>query len=160
MENKEEDLESLLVALNEGIGSKAVGLCYSVRGEIQTYCTIPACSGWEDFVGIECLGLPRGGWHRRILIDPVASIDCGCGLHSVRSFLIDQIWILVVLTDGPLISEADAVIANAVTLLAEILRPSPWRKGSSSQPPSNPSGQSGPAELGIPAWWTRRLTDS
>ena len=150
------ELPRLLNALEEGIEARAVGLFDASRGRLHAASTIPTHDFWDAFDGVDCLNVDWGDWDRELLMEGRTRVPCGCGRHAVGAYLVQGRWALIVFEDGPLITGAEAVIANAFKILHGLL-PARRAKNESASPEG---GGANPGEGGIPIWWARRRASS
>ena len=134
------ELPRLLNALEEGIEARAVGLFDASRGRLHAASTIPTHDFWDAFDGVDCLNVEWGDWDR-------------------EPYLVEGRWALIVFEDGPLITGADAVIANAFNVLHGLL-PARRAKNATNASASLEDGGGDPGGVGNPSWWARRRASS
>jgi hypothetical protein len=145
------EVKALLTALKVGIEASAAGVFDTRRGDMHASSEMTLAAFWDAFGVRDCWDVDWGDWDRELLASNRARVSCGCGVHSVRAFLVHDRWVLLVLAGGPLMTGAETVISHALKILVHLL---PRGRAGRSAPPR--PGGAGPAELGIPVWWVRR----
>jgi hypothetical protein len=148
----EEQLESTLGALKEGIGAEAVAVFDDDRAGIYISGEASLAAFWDAFRTMPCLEVDWGSWYRDLRGSKRLATRCRCGRgHALFSFLIHERWALLVVAGGPLVPGAESVMASAAHVIAGLLPATRVKV-----PPGGGRGGGGgpgPARVGIPLWW-------
>ena len=152
-------IKALLRELKHGIEAEVVGLIDGARGWLHASSERSSFGFWASFHDPPCLQGVWDEWDRELLASGSAGIVCRCGEHAVRAVVFSKRWILIVMSDGPLVAGADTVIEHAINVLKGIVPTA--SEPPSTEPPAeggSSDGGEGPAELGIPIAWIRKVT--
>jgi hypothetical protein len=155
------EIEALLRALKDGIEATAVGVLDGARAWLHASSEKSPGTFWAVFNGMDCLRPDWDRWEADLMASGRSCVDCGCGLHTVESFGVRGLWVVIVLATGGLGPVADQVVAQALPILARLLPTAGSKWPAASPLGGGPGGGGqGPAALAIPAWWIRRRASS
>ena len=155
MKENDQAVQDVVGALKAGVDAMAVALFDDDRVRIHASSETPPDAFWNIFGGITCLEVDWGTWYRELRATRQHKATCSCGeRHRLYGLVIRERWILLIVAPGEPVPGIESVFSSAASVLMKLL-PSHRARARSR----GPTGGSGPAQLGIPLWWRRKVEE-